>query len=89
MELIIKRRINGVKKKGLSELDKREIKDNKINIMSGRENKEAAKVFFKNKKERGAIWRRKEKMNEKYDLFVDEWLTIEDRKELQNFKVCI
>lgn len=58
------------------------LKTEEVKIIKGSENKEAAKVIFKNRKERKSVCERREKVRKKYDMMLDEWLTIEERKEI-------
>lgn len=52
-----------------------------IKIVRVIKNKEAAKVFFRNRKERDEICNRRNILKEKYGMLMDEWLDMEERKK--------
>lgn len=56
------------------------LKNEKIRIVRSVNNKEAAKIFCKNEKVRDEIWERKSELKEDYDMYLNKWLTIEERK---------
>lgn len=51
-----------------------------MKVMIGKEKKEATKVIFKCKKERDEVWSKKEESKCKYNIIIDEWLNIQERK---------
>lgn len=79
--LIVKRGRSTWKKKDLENRIIEYLRTDEIKIIR-RENKETAKVLFKSKREKEAVWERKKKaLKRKYNMLVDELLTIEERKE--------
>lgn len=78
--LIIKSGKKSSNRKTIENWMKEKLPMEEIKVIKQRENKDTAKVIFQRKKER-FMYEKGTTTRQGYDMYSDEWLTIDERKE--------
>lgn len=87
--LLIKRGTRANKNMELEMWIKKSIKNKNIKIVRAVSNKDAAKIFFVSEKEKDEAWEKRDRLREEEDMFIDRWLTIEEREDKYNLmEIC-
>lgn len=78
--LIIKKGLRANRKADIEIWAGKILKGEEVKIVKAMQDKETVKIFYKNERVRNKIWEERDRYRKEYDMFVDRWLTHEERR---------
>lgn len=79
--LIIKREAKAIRALDVERWIRKVLEKRIVKIIRAASNKDAAKVFFVSEKKKDDVWEKRDYLRNEEDMYIDRWLTIEERKE--------